>query len=99
MTATMGRGPRPPSPAGRAAAPRRPSAPGRRPVLATFGTALVLCCAAELSLLRLLGRPGLHVIALAALPAGVAAGVTRAWLGRLSRSPGSPFPVIAGFVA
>ena len=100
MTTTMVPSPRPPSPAERGAALPGPPAPRRRrPALATFGTALVLCCAAELPLLRLLGRPGLHVMALAALPAGVAAGVTRAGFGRLSRRPGSPFPVVAGFAA
>jgi hypothetical protein len=92
-------GPRPPSPAERAvAAPVAPAPRPRRP-LVTFATALVLCCAAGLPLLRLLGRPGLHVLALAVLPAGVAAAATRTGASRLSRNPGSPFPVLAGFLA
>lgn len=99
MTATMVPGPRRPFPAERAAAAPGPPAPARYQAVATFATALVLCAAAELPLLRLFGRPGLQVMALAVLPAGVAAAATRTGLGRLSRNPHSPFPVVAGFVA
>ena len=99
MTATMVPGPRPPSPAERAAAAPVAPAPRPRRPLVTFATALVLCGAAGLPLLRLLGRPGLHVLALAVLPAGVAAAATRTGASRLSRNPGSPFPVLAGFLA
>jgi hypothetical protein len=76
-----------------------PPGPGGRWVFATCVTALALCAAAELPLLRLLGRTGLHVMALAALPAGLAAAITCTGLGRLSRPEGSPLPVAAGFVA
>jgi transglutaminase-like putative cysteine protease len=99
MTATVQSGRRASAAAGSLPGAPDSGAPGPGWRFAAFATALVLSSAAELPLLRLLGRPGIHLIVIAAVPAGVVAGATRTWLGRLRRDPRSPFPVIAGFVA
>lgn len=70
-----------------------------RRVLGAVAAALVLSGAAALPLLRVLGPPGLHLIALTVPAATIVAAGVRTGLGRLARDQGSPLPVIGGFLA